>query len=229
EAAKNKGIESCILEKDDQTGADINVGPGWSGWSSVNLSEVPNYTPSNPQQPAGNTDDCGVSVVTNGASKAEKRTCSYDYNETNVYQWSKVTPYQGGSAVIQLRAENGGRIIHKKNIGFQFLLNNADLGSYLYGTDSAYISSKIYPDSINTISIFSQNITDYSQNHAGQHRSGDDETLGNLTKQHIDCLQGKDNLGYIAGSEGYKETVKLGEVYCESPKVVRRISWREIF
>ena len=216
---KTEGEALCLLEK-DQDGNDIKAGPGWSGFSPVNG----NGTPNTPTQ--SNHDPCAT--VTSSSSSQEQRTCQYTYTETDTYKWSKVTPYTGGSAVIQLRAENGGRIIHKKNIGFKYLLNGADIGSYLYNGD-AYISSKMYPDSINTISIFSQNIKDFSINHAGQYKSGDDETLGEVTKQPYNCLQGKPNLGYVAGSEGYRETVELGEVYCESPKTLRRISWREIF
>lgn len=216
---KTEGEALCLLEK-DQDGNDIKVGSGWSGFLPVNG----NGTPNTPTQ--SNNDPCAT--VTSSTSSQEQRTCQYTYTETDTYKWSSVTPYTGGSAVIQLRAENGGRIIHKKNIGFKYLLNGADTGSYLYN-DDAYISSKMYPDSINTISIFSQNIKDFSINHAGQYQSGDDETLGEITKQPYNCLQGKPNLGYVAGSEGYQETVELGEVYCESHKTVRRISWREIF
>lgn len=217
---KDAGELSCVLEK-DQNGKDIKVGTGWSAWSPVSGT-----TPTTPT-PTTSDDECGTSV--SSSSKQEQRTCQFQYTETDTYQWSKVTPYEGGSAVIQLRTDNGGRIIHKKNIGFKFLRDGSDANSYLYGSDDAYISSKVYPNSINTISIFSQNLTDFSQNHAGQFGSGDDEILGNLTKQPYNCLQGKPNLGYIAGSEGYQETVELGEVYCEQRKIIRRISWREIF
>lgn len=217
---KDAGELSCALEK-DKDGKDIVIGAGWSPFSPVDPNA--NGTSTSTQS----DDECGSFSST--TQRTEQRTCQFQYTETDTYQWSKTIPYVGGSAVIQLRSDNGGQIIHKKNIGFKFLRDNADANSYMYGVDNAYISSKIYPDSINTISIFSQNITDFSQNHAGQHRSGDDETLGNLTRQPYNCLQSKPNLGYIAGSEGYKETVELGEVYCEQGKTIRRISWREIF